>query len=111
MTQQKRLRIPKAPRPEPWKPADWDDEDAYAIQAFYFGRASETQQRRAVDFILNKICGIGDVSYRPGDPTITAFAEGKRFVALQIAKFAQLNIAQVRGKQTEQGDVPKEQPT
>ncbi len=108
--QQRRGRIPKAPRVEPHLPAEWDPEDAHAIQAVYFGRAGEAQQKRAFQFLLHNICGLGDLSYRPGDPEATAFAEGKRFVGLQLAKFAQLNIARVGGKHTEQGEAPKEQP-
>ena len=112
MTETKRrARAPKAPRPEPWKPAEWDAEDGYAIQAVMMGRASEEQQRRAMQFIVHQVCATYDLSYRPSSDRDTAFAEGKRFVGLQLVKFANLNIARVRGKQTEQGEVPKEQPT
>ena len=112
MTETKRrARAPKVHRPEPWKPAEWDVEDGYAIQAVMMGRASEAQQRRAMQFIVHSLCATYDLSYRPSSDRDTAFAEGKRFVGLQLVKFANLNIARVRGKQTEQGEVPKEQPT
>lgn len=79
------------------------------------GVASEEQQRRAMRFLVERICGAYDLEYRPAeldpDGRASAFAGGKRFVGLQLIKFANLNIAQVRGKQTEQGDTPKEQPT
>ncbi len=104
-------RAPNVPRPEPWKPAEWEPEDAYAIQATMLGRASEEQQRRAMTFVVNNLCGTYDLSYRPTSDRDTAFAEGKRFVGLQLIKFAKLNIARLRGKQTEQGETPKEQPT
>jgi hypothetical protein len=103
--------VPNVPRPEPWKPAEWEPEDAHAIQAVMYGRASEEQQRRAMNFILNNLCGTYDLSYRPTSDRDTVFAEGKRHVGLQLIKFAKLNIAQLRGKQTEQGETPKEQPT
>jgi hypothetical protein len=110
-TQTGRGRIANVPRPEPWKPCEWDPEDGFAIQAVMAGRASEEQQRRAMSFIVNQICGTYDLSYRPTSDRDTAFAEGKRFVGLQCVKFSRLNIAQLRGKQTEQGETPKEQPT
>lgn len=109
-TIQRRARAPKVPRPEPWKPAEWDPEDGHAIQAVMYGRASEAQQKRAMTFIVHNICGTYDLSFRPGSDRDTAFAEGKRHVGLQLVKFANLNIARVRGKQTEQGEAPKEQP-
>ena len=111
---QKRGRAPKLPLPEPHFPAQWDPEDAHAIQAVMYGRASEDQQRRAMTFIVNNICGTYDLSYRPPaldpDGRATAFAEGKRFVGSQLVKFAKLNIAQLRDKNSEQGEAPKEQP-
>lgn len=106
-----RGRVPRAPRPSPWHPAEWEVEDAYAVQAVMYGRASEDQQKRAMSFILNQLCGTYDLSYRPTSDRDTAFAEGKRFVGLQMVKFAQLNIARLRGTDTEQGETPKEQPT
>ena len=112
MTETKRRgRAPKVPRPDPWKPAEWDAEDGYAIQAVMSGRASEAQQRHAMTFIVYHICGTYDLSYRPTSDRDTAFAEGKRRVGLQLVKFMNLNIARVRGKQTEQGEAPKEKST
>jgi hypothetical protein len=97
------------PKAEPWKPPDWEPEDAYALQAVMHGRASEDQQRRAMKFVVERICGTYDLSYRAEKPHDTSFAEGKRFVGLQLVKFATLNLAAVRGKITEQGSPkPKE---
>lgn len=107
---ERRGRIPKAPRPEPWMPVEWEPEDAHAVQAVMYGRASEDQQKRAMRFIVEQVCATNDLSYRPSSDRDTAFAEGKRYVGLQLRKFAQINIAALRGKQTEQGETPKEQP-
>lgn len=107
----KRGRVPNAPRIEPWKPTEWEPEDAHAVQAVMYGRASEDQQKRAMAFIVHRVCGTYDLSYRSGSDSDTAFAEGKRFVGLQMVKFSQLNLAQLRGKHNEQGETPKEQPT
>lgn len=106
-----RGRAANVPRPDPWKPAEWEPEDAYAVQAVMAGRANEEQQRRAMLYIVNHICGTYDLSYRPTSERDTTFAEGKRFVGLQLVKFSRINIAALRGKQTEQGETPKEQAT
>lgn len=106
---ERRGRIPKAPRAEPWIPPEYEVEDAHAVQAVMYGRASEDQQKRAMAFILNQVCGTYDLSYRPSSDRDSAFAEGKRFVGLQMVKLARLNIAALKGKHTEQGEAPKEQ--
>ena len=105
-------RVPNVPRPEPWKPPEWTPEDAHAVQAVAQGRASEDQQRRAIRFIVDSICGTYDMPYRPGGAEgarDTDFALGRMFAGQQIVKFINLNIAAVRGKNTEQGAAPKEQ--
>lgn len=104
-----RGRIENVPRPEAWKPAEWKPEDAYAVKAVIAGIASEAQQQRAMAFIINQVCGTYDLSYRPTSDRDTAFAEGKRFIGLQLVKFFKMNIAALSGKNTEQGETPKEQ--
>lgn len=109
---ERRGKVPNVPRPEPWKPADWEPEDAFAVQAMMFGRASEDQQKRACKFIVESLCGVYDLEFRPGGEEgrrASDFAAGRRHVALQMIKFAHLNIAALKGKNTEQGEAPKEQ--
>lgn len=103
-----RGKIKGAPPLEPWKPPPWEPADAAAIQACAMGLASVEQQKRAIQFIVKNICGTYDLSFRPGGEgdRDTAFAEGKRFVGLQIFKFISLNVSALRGKLTEQGTVP-----
>lgn len=60
------------------------------MQALERGEADKDQQQRALQWILRASC-IGDLSYRPGSERDTAFAEGKRFVGLQIHKLLILN--------------------
>lgn len=73
----------------PWVPAQWGKADAYAIKAVAAGNASEAQQKRAMQWVLGA-CGLRDLSFRPDSDRATAFAEGKRFVGLQIAKLLEL---------------------
>lgn len=102
----RRGRAPGAPRPEPWKPAEYDPEDAAACQAVAHGRASPEQQVRAYRFILEQLALTYDLSYRSELPLDTAFAEGKRFVGLQMVKFANINLQILTRKPREQGETP-----
>jgi len=79
----------------PWKPAPWDPADATALQALMRGDCPANLQTRAIRFIMFDLCGLRDLSYRYGGPEgdrDTAFAEGKRFVGLQIAKLLEQKI-------------------
>jgi hypothetical protein len=75
----------------PW---DWSQDlpGASAIQAVAEGRADEDQQRRAIKAIVEGVCQTYELSYSPDSERDSAFAEGKRFVGLQIAKLLRLNL-------------------
>lgn len=81
---------------EPWKPAPYIDADTYAIKALAAGVANEGQQKRALEWIINTLCGTYDLSYRPGPEgdRDTAFAEGRRSVGLQLVKQIKLVLKQ-----------------
>lgn len=52
-------------------------------------------QQRAINFIMFDLCGIRDLSYRPGGEEgrrDTDFAEGKRFVGLQIGFLLKMKV-------------------
>lgn len=70
----------------PHHPAPYDPADAYALKALQRGEANEGQQKRALAWIINQCAGTYDLSFRPENPHETSFAEGKRFVGLQIVK-------------------------
>jgi len=74
-------------------PPQWDSKIAYAIKALATGTANDNQQKLAVDYIINALCGTYDLSYRPGEDgdRQTTFAEGRRFVGLQIVKFINMD--------------------
>ncbi len=70
-------------------PAEYEQADLFAIRAVYDGLANEEQQKRAIEWVIRNACGMYDLSYRPGGSEgerATAFAEGRRFAGLQIAK-------------------------
>jgi hypothetical protein len=88
--------LKKPPAVEPWHPAPYDDADTYAIKALAAGVANEGQQKRALEWIINTLCGTYDLSYRPGPEgnRDTAFAEGRRSVGLQLVKQIKLVLKQ-----------------
>lgn len=77
--------------PEPWLPVAYTAREAYAIQALAKGEATKEQQQLAYNWILYSAADVNQLSYRPGADGArdTAFAEGRRFVGLQLEK---LNI-------------------
>lgn len=85
----------------PWLPWRWEDDVAGArsIQAVAEGVADEVQQRLAIKTIVEQLCATYDLSYSPDSERDSAFAEGKRFVGLQVAKLTKLNYTNVKREQ------------
>lgn len=75
-------------------PFPWELADANAIKALVRGDANSVQQQRAIDFII-RMARTYDLSYFPSDRD-TAFAEGSRFVGLQIVKLININTSTLK---------------
>jgi hypothetical protein len=78
-------------RKHPWEPAEYSEEVIYAVRAMKDGTALPHQQQLAwrwLMFVTAAGDGFDDLSFRPGGdgPRETDFAEGKRFVGLQMRK-------------------------
>ena len=86
-------RTPRVAKKNPLETPNYSKADAYAIKALAAGNASDDQQRRALEFIVVGLCATHDVSMRPGEDgdRLTCFAEGKRYVGLQIEKLVNLS--------------------
>lgn len=84
-------------------PVPWEDLDVYALKAVAEGKADAAQQKRAMDWIIHKAAGTYDMSYRPGNVQDTVFAEGRRFVGLQIVKLVAIDIARVKQAERAKG--------
>jgi hypothetical protein len=85
-----------------WLPAEWEPADVSAVQALARGDATEEQQKRALDWIINSACGTYEVSYRPGGQEgerDTCFAEGRRFVGSQIVKALKISLYALRNRE------------
>ena len=72
-------------------PADYDPEVVYALRAMHDGAALPHQQKLAWEWLMYVTAagdGFADLSFRPGPDgqRETDFAEGKRFVGLQMRK-------------------------
>lgn len=82
------------PDPKPWHPVPYKDADIYALQAVNNGVASAEQQKIAMRWIVHIAGSYNDMPWYPGDETgkrDTDFANGRRFVALQIVKLLSIH--------------------
>lgn len=97
------MPAPKKPVTIPaLQPVEWTNADANAAQAMERGDATAEQQRRFMAWLLHSAAGLNEVSYRPGGlegDRDTAFAEGRRFVALQVRKLLLVNLAKIQERE------------
>ena len=77
----------------PYEAVEYTEKEIRYIQALARGDAAPETQRAALDWIINSVCATYDLSYRPTSDRDTTFAEGRRFVGLQLVKMIKLNIA------------------
>ena len=84
----------------PWSPVmNFEDADVFALQAVANGNASSGQQQRAIAFIRDKLCEGERLSFMPGGEDgrrATDFAEGKRFVSVQIRRFLRMRPTEIK---------------
>ena len=82
----------------PWEPCPYETADVQAIQALAAGNANEGQQKRALTWIIEQASFSYQPSYWPGEDgrRNTDFAEGRRYVGLQLIKLLHLNISTLR---------------
>lgn len=98
MTELRRPQRKTRPRTQPTAPwhlppigkqSGGDDADVFAVQALAKGIANEGQQRRAWNLIVRVLCETDRQSFWPGGEDgrrATDFAEGKRWVGLQLRR-------------------------
>ena len=65
------------PKPDPLERPDYTEAEVQAIRAVWEGVANQRQQRMALEYMIRAF-GTHDTSFRPSDPYLTAFAEGRR---------------------------------
>ena len=83
----------RKPRDPAWMPVAYDVREIEAVKALARGEATVVQQQVALKWLIETACGTYDLSYRSdgdGGERETAFAEGRRFVGLQMVKLINL---------------------
>lgn len=106
------LRLPPAP-PGPPRPIEsyrFELADASAVQAMVRGEATPDQQLRFLNLVISKLAGTYDLSFRPGGEDgrrDTDFAEGKRYVGLQLVTMTKVDVAELERRERE---APKNTP-
>ena len=89
--------MPRKISARPWHPAPYDESVTGSLKALHAGVANAGQQQRALKWIIEALCGTYDLSYRPESDRDSSFAEGKRFVGMQIVKQLKLTTPERRG--------------
>lgn len=80
----------------PWLPPKYEKKHAAAVQAIVRCDAVEHQQKIFFEYLINDLCGTYDLSYHPDSQRDSDFAEGKRFVGLQLIKLLKINLAIIK---------------
>jgi hypothetical protein len=82
----------------PYFEADYTVADVSAVQAWAAGTATPDQQIRAYEWVMFQGARMREVSFQPDNAHASAFAEGRRYVALQIAKLQTLRPGDVAAR-------------
>jgi hypothetical protein len=85
-----------ANKADPWNEPHVSKADVVALQHVATGRGNEHHQKRVVNLFI-RLATTYDLSFRPdehGGERATAFAEGKRFVGLQVVKLLKADPTQ-----------------
>jgi len=82
-------RTPKIPAP--WVPPTYSKFDVLALQALNTGTANESQQKRAIKWIIEQACGTYDFHFMPNSQRDTDFSLGRAFVGQQLVKLIKIN--------------------
>jgi hypothetical protein len=83
----------KSQADRPWQMPRLEDADIFAIQALTQGSANEAQQKRAYEYVVRNLCEIDRMTFWAGGEDgrrATDFAEGKRWVGLQLRRIEKL---------------------
>lgn len=71
------------PNSDPTEHPDYTEAEIQALRAMWDGKATERQQRLAMDY-WTRACGTHDRSFRSESERLTTFAEGKRFMGTNL---------------------------
>lgn len=92
---------PKSRKPAPpWATAKYEIADVAAIQALNRGEASPDQQRRALEWIVERAAQVGDDAFVPGHAETTQYLIGRQSVGKQVIKLLKLNLSLLRSQKS-----------
>lgn len=74
-----------------YTPPTYEVADVEAFQALARGDCPAHLQQRALRWVIENAAATYDLSFRPGSERETCFAEGRRFVGLQIVKMLKID--------------------
>jgi hypothetical protein len=83
-------RKKRTPDRRPWHPTPYDVQTIYALKNLAAGKANETQQKRALEWLIHAACGTYQPTFIPDSDRESAFAEGRRAVGLELVKLVNL---------------------
>jgi len=69
-----------------WKPVNFDETVAYALQAMAKGEAEDHQQKKVLDWIITEACQTYEEPFDPENARATDYILGRRSVGLAIVK-------------------------
>lgn len=90
------------------KPAAYDESVIYATRALFEGIASESQQKRFMEWLLFNACHIGQVSFDAANDRVSVFREGERHVGLQVARMREETALRPIKKARERAEVARQ---
>ena len=62
----------------------WPQEELFALKAAWQGKADPAMQRRVIAHIVEVLCRYDGSTFVPGQPDLTAWFEGRRWIGRQI---------------------------
>ena len=92
----------------PYSPPKISSDLVYAVKALFAGKANEHQQGLFTQWLIAEACKKDDMPWFPGGlegDRDTSFANGRRFVALQVVKALNMPaelVAQMREEESAQ---------
>lgn len=78
------------------RPPEYDVAIVSAFQSLQRGDASAHLQRIALQWLIEKAAMTYDLSFSPDGERATSFAEGRRFVGLQVVKMMKLDVEKLK---------------
>ncbi len=86
-------KLVPAPQLAANQPADFDPADVAAIQHLMAGDATPEQQRRGMEWIINKASRAFDNTWFSGNQHDSSFLAGRAFVGQQILGVNKINLS------------------